>query len=62
MLKTDYVVHMIWITDAPTGEMFNLWYCSNPEGKVTPYCGTEKGAKKCADKGDWLEYEEYDVC
>lgn len=55
MLKTDYIVHMIWITDAPTGEMFNLWYCSNPEGKVTPYCGTEKSAKKCADKGDWLE-------
>ena len=52
---------MIWITDAPTGEMFNLWYCSNPEGKVTPYCGTEKGAKKCADKGDWLEKEERNV-
>lgn len=61
MLKTDYIVHMIWVTDAPTGEMFNLWYCSNPEGKVTPYCGTEKDAKKCADNGDWLEKEECNV-
>lgn len=55
MLRTDYIVHMVWTTDSSTGEMHNFWYCSNPEGKKTPLCGTEKGAKKCADRGDWLE-------
>ena len=53
-INQNYRVHMDWITDTSTGDTYNIWYCTNPEGKKTPICATEKEAKKCADRGDWL--------